>query len=180
MILLDPQDAVAVNQGTCLTCSVWMLHSASAGLHGRWLLPSMCLKAIASQTTVPSPCYRCLTFARFSSPTILRYGPNCARRICVFLHRTVIGMQQWWCNCEGTDHNESKVVIEACSCHSCVHVITPYSVHICMLIHIHIIHSSIILSFVLTEHNILCCTFSTPGGVAEFPYHSWSTAANAG
>ena len=34
--------------------------------------------------------------------------------------------------------------------------------------------------YVLTEHNILCCTFTTPRWVAEFPHHSGGTAANAG
>ena len=41
------------------------------------------------------------------------------------------------------------------------------------------IYASVVL-YVLTEHNILCCSFTTPRWVAEFPHHSGGTAANAG
>jgi len=78
------QVVAAVSQAICLTCSAWMLLSASAGSRGRWRLPSMCLRVTASQTTVPSPCCRCLIFARFSSPIMLRYGSRCARKMVRF------------------------------------------------------------------------------------------------
>ena len=83
------QVVAAASQAICLTCSAWMLLLASVGLHGRWRLPSMCLRVTASQTTVPYPCCRCLTFARFSSPIMLRYGSCCARKMVGFYEEVI-------------------------------------------------------------------------------------------
>ena len=41
------------------------------------------------------------------------------------------------------------------------------------------IYASVVL-YVLAEHNILCCTFTTPRRVAEFPHHSRGTSADTG